>query len=234
VAGYSAAVRGAKRHADYLIERAKVLHPGQTPEAKVRAQNFLLPHIRRIPNALLRDEFANNAAQQLGIDSALMRQELKQAASQRLESVRAPQVAALSELERVLLRALVLPDADAARELAAMELGGHPEWYAGLPTAELMETLANATAPDNPMDAASDDGSRKLLAIALHEPSDESRDPLVVQVKHALLTLQRQCLERRQRELRTAIAAADRAGDQELLRKLMQEKLAVDRALREL
>src|SRR3978361_786761 len=80
VAGYSAAVRGAKRHADYLIERARILHPGQTPEAKVRALNFLLPHIRRIPNALLRDEFANNAAQQLGIDSAIMRQELKQAA----------------------------------------------------------------------------------------------------------------------------------------------------------
>ncbi len=76
--------------------------------------------------------------------------------------------------------------------------------------------------------------SRSLLAIALHEPSDESRDPLVVQVKHALLTLQRQSLERRQRELRAAIAAADRAGDQELLRTLMQEKLAVDRALREL
>jgi DNA primase len=234
VAGYSAAVRGAKRHADYLIERARILHPGQTPEAKVRALNFLLPHIRRIPNALLRDEFANNAAQQLGIDSAMMRQELKQAAAQRLESVRAPQVAALSELERVLLRALVLPDADAARELAAMELGTHPEWYGGLPSAGLMETLANASVPDNPMDAANDDGSRSLLAIALHEPSDESRDAMVVQVRHALTTLHRRSLERRQRELRAAIAAADRAGDQEMLRKLMEEKLAVDRALREL
>src|SRR5665213_631835 len=234
VAGYSAAVRGAKRHADYLIERARILHPGQTPEAKVRALNFLLPHIRRIPNALLRDEFANNAAQQLGIDSAMMRQELKHAAAQRLESVRAPQAAALSELERVLLRALVLPNADAARELAAMELGAHPEWYGGLPSAGLMETLANASAPDNPMDAANDDGSRSLLAIALHEPSDESRDPLAVQVQHALTTLHRRSLERRQRELRAAIAAADRAGDQEMLRKLMEEKLAADRALREL
>src|SRR5665213_787904 len=234
VAGYSAAVRGAKRHADYLIERARILYPGRTPEAQVRAMNFLLPHIRRIPNGILRDAFAEDAAQKLGIDSARMRQELKQAAAQRLESVRAPQAAALSELERVLLRALVLPDADAARELAAMELGAHPEWYGGLPSAALMETLANASAPDNPMDAASDDGSRSLLAIALHEPSDESRDAMVVQVRHALTTLHRRSLERRQRELRAAIAAADRAGDQELLRKVMEEKLAVDRALREL
>jgi DNA primase len=234
VAAYSAAVRVAKRHADYLIERARILHPGQTPEAKVRALNFLLPHIRRIPNAIQRDEFANNAAQQLGIDSALMRQELKQAAAQRLESVRAPQATAISELERILLRALVLPDADAARELAASELGAHPEWYAGLPSATLMETLANASAPDNPMDAAADGASRSLLAIALHEPSDESRDALAVQVQHALTTLHRRSMERRQRELRASITTADRAGDQELLKTLMTEKVLVDRALREL
>ena len=40
-------------------------------------------------------------------------------------------------------------------------------------------------------------------------------------------------LERRQRELRAGIAAADRAGDQELLTKLMTEKLQADRARRE-
>jgi len=234
VAAYSAALRAAKRHADYLIERARILHPGQTPEAKVRALNFLLPHIRRIPNAIQRDAFAEDAAQKLGIDSALMRQELKRAASQRLESVRAPQAAALSELERILLRALVLPDADAARELAAAELGSHPEWYAGLPSAALMETLSNASAPDNPMDAATDGPSRSLLAIALHDPSDESRDALVVQVQHALATLRRRSLERRQRDLRAAIAAADRSGDQELLTKLTMEKLQIDRALREI
>ncbi len=234
VAAYSAAVRGAKRHADYLIERARVLHPGQTPEAKVRALNFLLPHIRRIPNALMRDEFAKNAAQQLGIDSALMQQELRQAAAQRLESVRAPQATQLSELERVLLRALVLPDVDPARELAAAELGMHPEWYAGLATAGLMETLANASAPDNPMEAAGDGHSRTLLAMALHEPGDDSRDALVVQVRDALTTLHRRSLERRQGSLRGLIAAADRGGDPEALRTLMVEKMAVDRSLREL
>jgi DNA primase len=159
---------------------------------------------------------------------------LKQAAAQRLESVRAPQATAISELERILLRALVLPDADAARELAASELGAHPEWYAGLPSATLMETLANASAPDNPMDAAADGASRSLLAIALHEPSDESREPLAVQVRYALTTLHRRSLERQLRELRTSIANADRVGDQELLSKLTMEMLAVHRALREL
>lgn len=234
VAAYSAAVRGAKRYAEYLVERARTLHPGTSVESKVRAMNFLLPHIRRLRNALERDEFVKNAAQKLEIDSAILLKEVKQAAAQRLESVRAPQNTALSELERVLLRALVLPDADAARELAASELGANPEWFAGLPTAALMGTLTNASAPDNPMDAAADDGSRSLLAIALHESSDESRDALVVQVRNALTTLHIRSLERRTRELRAAIAAADRSGDQDLLTKLTMEKVQVDRVLREL
>ena len=48
----------------------------------MKALNFLLPHIRRIPNAIIRREFADNAAQKLGIESSLVLQELKQAAQQ--------------------------------------------------------------------------------------------------------------------------------------------------------
>lgn len=234
VRGYSAALRGAKRHADYLIDRARVLHPGTTAEAKVKALNFLLPHIRRLPNAIQRDEFAGNAAQKLGIDSALMRQELKKAASQRLESVRAPQASALSEIERWLLRALVMPDADPARALAAEQLGANPEWYSGLSSAELMEALVNGPAPDNPMDAAQDDGARQMLAVALHEAAEEGSVPLETQVQHSLSALHRRAVERRQRELRTLIAAAERSGDVEMRTNLERELMTISRKLREL
>ena len=39
-------------------------------------------------------------------------------------------------------------------------------------------------------------------------------------------------LERRQRELRSLIAEADRRGDTDMLNKLMAEKLDIDRQLR--
>jgi DNA primase len=48
IEAYMAALRGAKRHSDYLIERARVLFPGRNAEAKTRAMNFLLAHIRRM------------------------------------------------------------------------------------------------------------------------------------------------------------------------------------------
>ena len=53
------------------------------------------------------------------------------------------------------------------------------------------------------------------------------------QVENALHTLEHRHLERRQRELRTIIAEADRRGDEEMLKKLTAEKLNIDRKLRE-
>jgi DNA primase len=236
---YTAAVRGAKRYIDYLIERAREEFPGRTADAKVKAMNFLLPHIRRMPNRIHRDEFAADAAQKLGIDSAIMRQELKQAAAQRVESVRSHQQDPASENERILLRALVLPENDAARILAAEQLSQHPEWYDGLPAAPVLEALSHAPAPPNPLDVAPDQSTRVLLALALqqHEGHGDSgsnaNQSMTEQVENALHTLERRRLERRQREVRSLMAEADRRGDQAMLAQLTAEKLQIDRKLRQ-
>jgi DNA primase len=237
VQAYMAALRNAKRHSDYLIDHAREQFPGRTSDAKVKALNFLLPHIRRIPNRIQRDEFAADAAQKLGIDSAILRQELKQAAAQRSESVRAHTSDPASETERVLLRALVLPERDPARTLAADQLSQHLEWYDTLPAAAVLEALANAPAPPNPLDAAPDQQSRVLLARALQHAEDTAgsssqTQSMVEQVENALHALEHRQLERRQRELRTLIAEADRRGDHEMLTKLTSEKLQLDRRLR--
>jgi DNA primase len=228
MAAYSEAVRGAARYADYLIERARTMFPARSPESKVKALNMLLPHIRRVPNAIARSDFAENAAQKLGIESSLMRQELKQAASQRLESVRAAQPKGVTEVERILLCALVLPEADSARALAAERLGANPEWFAELPSASVIEVLVNAPAPDNPFEAAPDDASRALLASALHGENESS----AAQVQGALETLHDKYLDRRLRELRVQMAEAQRHGDDAMLLRLAQEKLRLDRELK--
>ena len=49
------------------------MFPVKTPEGKSKAVEYLLPHIKRVPQAIVRDELANNLAQRLGIDSALVR-----------------------------------------------------------------------------------------------------------------------------------------------------------------
>jgi DNA primase len=233
---YLDALRSAKRHSDYLIDRARQLYPTRTADAKVKSLNFLLPHIRRMPNRIQRDEFAADAAQKLGIDSAILRQELKQAAAQRVESVRAHAAEPASEIERVLLRALVLPENDPARTLAAEQLQQHPEWFDASPAAAILESLANAPAPPNPIDAAPDQQSRVLLARVLeeiHEDTGSSETSVTEQVADALHTLEHRWMERRQREVRSLIAEADRRGDNDMLTRLTAEKLQIDRKLRE-
>ena len=233
IQAYGAALREAKRHSDYLIDRARQLFPGQSAEAKVSAMNFLLPHIRRMAHPIRRNQFAEDAANKLGIDSALMRQELKQAAAHRLASVPAQRKELLTETERILLRALVLPEGDPARELAARRLAENSAWIADLATADLLDTLANAPAPSNPLDAAATDEARAQLAQALEYTPGANDPALLAQVEDALHTLEGRRLERRQRELRSQIAEADRRGDLEMLTQLIAEKLDVDRKLRD-
>ncbi len=236
VGEYAALLRSAMPYMDFLTERARTQFGTRTPEGRVKALNYLLPHIRRIPSPLLRTQVARDAAQKLGIESSEVMQELNTAAAQRLESVRAPQARAVSEVERVLLCALVLPGADSARQLAAGELGAHPEWYDGLPSAAVLEALVHAPVPDNPLAAAPDEASRALLATALHQASqDESGDAhekLHEQVRGALRTLHERQLERRQRELRGMIGEAQRKGDDGAMMRLAHEKLQVERELR--
>jgi DNA primase len=238
IQAYGAALRGARRYSDYLIDRARQLFPARTADAKVKSLNFLLPHIRRMPNPIHRDEFAADAAQKLGIDSALMRQELKQAAAHRTASIPAHRAEPLTEMERVLLRALCFseqapPEQSAARIVASTQLAEHPEWIADLATADLLDTLAHAPAPSNPLDAASTDELRAHLALALDYAPNPADPPLTAQVEGALHTLEHRRLERRQRELRSQIAEADRRGDQPMLNQLIAEKLTIDRQLRQ-
>ena len=226
---YMAAVRGARRQADYLIERARAAFPGASAEQKVKAMNFLLPHIRRMPEPLARDQFALDAAQKLGIDSAVLREELRQAALRRRDHVEARSTA-LTEVERVLLRALAItePEFEDARRLAAQAIAAQPNWFEHLGAWPALQAVAMRGAAD-PIGVVEDGAQRALLAEAL---MSETRPPGEIEVQSAIQELEERAIEGRQRELRAQIAQAEQRGDFGLLAGLTQQKLELDRALR--
>ena len=231
VEAYKEALRESRRQADYLIERARMLFPGASAEQKVKAMNFLLPHIRRMPETLAREQFAADAAQKLGIGSAVLREELRQAALRRRERVE-ERAAKLTEVERVLLRALAVTDPEGAeaRLLAAEALTNNAAWFEHLGAFGAMQALADRAARD-PMDAVEDPGQRALLAEAL---LGESRAPEANEVESAVQEVQERAIEGRLRELRARIAEAERSGDFAELALLTQQKLDLDQALRRL
>jgi DNA primase len=231
VEAYTAALRGARRQADYLIERARLLFPGASAEQKVKAMNYLLPHIRRMPEKLAREQFAADASQKLGIDSAVLREELRQAALKRRDHIE-PRATALTEVERVLLRALAItdPDGEQARSLATEALAQQPAWFEHLGSFAALQALAGRQASD-PMDAVEDQAQRALLAEALLA---ETKPPETNEVQSAIQEIHERAIESRQRDLRTLIAEAERRGDFAELALLTQQKLDLDRALRQL
>ncbi len=225
------AIRGAQWYDDYMIERAKQLFPGNSTDQKVKAMNFLLPHIRRMPEPLAREQFAADASQKLGIGSAVLRDEVRLAALRRRDRVE-ERAAKLSEVEKVLLRALAVTNFDGAeaRLLAAEALTNNSAWFEHLGAFGAMQALAGRAAKD-PMDAVEDPGQKALLAEAL---LGESGPPRANEVESAVQEVEERALEGRLRDLRGHIAEAERNGDVDGLALLTQKKLELDRALRRL
>lgn len=231
VEAYTAAIRGARRQSDYLIERARQMFPGASPEQKVKAMNYLLPHIRRMPEMLARGQFAQDASQKLGIDSAVLAEELRQAALRRRDHIEV-KTSSLTEVERVLLRALAIldPEGEQARRLAGQAVTEQPAWFEHLGTFGALQAVAARQTRD-PMEVVHDEKQRALLAEAL---LGEARPPELAEVQGALQEIEERALENRLRELRGLIAEAERRGDVAELAGLTQQKMDLDRALRRL
>lgn len=229
--------KGAKAYADalmqspkyfpYLIGRAISTFPVKTPEGKAKAVNYLLPYIRRVPQAIVRDELANDVAQRLGIDSALLRQELRHAATNRAVPIKPLADPQVSEAEKIFVRILApgaLPELDALRHVA-VDVVSAEALIEGLPAQSLLESLLS------PMEStAQSDSDRRLLAQILMQESDEITQELV---ESAVEALRRRKMERRKRELNASIAEAERKNDVAVLAALLQEKVAIEKALRE-
>jgi len=243
VEAYTNALRGAARYFDYLIERAQMKFPVRTPEGKVKAINFLLPHIQRVSSRIARDELANEISQKLGIDHAVLRQELKHAATNRgTKSVSAPLAASVTDAERIMIRALAssgdlgFGERTSARDGAEEEFDPARQARFALEQEPLhhglgTEALINSLLAFDEIDPATlpvSDTDRKILAECLMHEHEELTPELL---EGAISALKRRYMERRQREVRGKISDAERKGDVGTLSSLLREKVEIDRAL---
>ncbi|HEY1271228.1 MAG TPA: DNA primase [Terriglobales bacterium] len=221
---YAAALKGSQKYFDYLIERARGQFPVRSSEGKVRAVNYLLPHIQRVPSRIVRDGLAAEMAQKLGIDSAVLRQELKHVAATRSASaVKAPAEAQVTEAERILIRALASAseiragdehlsardgaeeDFDPARQ--AQFVLQNERLHEGLGTESLIEVLLNAPPEtQDVMALAFSDADRRVLAATLMRGGDELTPELVEETIRALRHIR---LERMVAAIQAEIVAAE-------------------------
>src|SRR6267142_191911 len=188
---YAEVLRHSHRYFDYLIERARVQFSIRTPEGKVKAVNHLLPHIQRVPSRIVRDELAHEIAQKLGIDSAVLRQEIKHVAANRsTATIKAPAEAQITDAERILIRALASANQmQIAEERLSARDGAEEEFdparqarfaleserlHEGLATESLMEILiTHGQEVADVMELPLSDADRRVLASILIKDAEE-------------------------------------------------------------
>jgi DNA primase len=229
---YAKALKGSMNYFDYLIERTLRMFPVKSPEGKQKAVNFLLPYIHRVPSRIVRDSLTNDIAQKLGIDSGVLRQEFKTAATRRSSTgVRASAESHITPSEKVLVRALSSIAADEAdfRRTVLSALDAE-NIHIGLATESLLQALLDAGDPlPEHTQLELNDADRSLLAqIVMRE--DEPLTPELVQGAVDALRHRSQ-LAQREREIIAGIVEAERRQDIAALVRLKQEKLELDRKL---
>ncbi len=240
---YAAALKTSQKYFDYLIERARAQFPVRSAEGKVKAVNYLLPHIQRVPSRIVRDELAREMAQKLGIDSSVLRQELKHAAANRsTATLKAPAEVQITDAEKILIRALVsATEIQTSEEHRSARDGAEEEFdpcrqaqfvlkseglHRGVAAESIIEVLLRSEAvhvTDLPLPEA----ERHLLASILMKDDEElSADRL----EGAVRGLRRIQL-RRKLELVQGQLQATRGQEASQVQALLQEKMRLKRAL---
>ena len=242
---YAEALRHSTRYFDYLIERARTQFPVRSPEGKVKAVNYLLPHIQRVPSRIVRDELAHEIAQKLGIDSAVLRQELKHvAASRSSAAIKAPVETQITDAERIVIRALASAhEMQGGEHLSARE-GAEEEFdparqarfaiendrlHNGLATESLIETLlAGGLEVSDVMELPLSDTDRPRLASILLKDDEELT---VGRVDGAVRALKRIHIRRRLEKIQQDLQSPQAKSDPARMQALLQERVRLKRAL---
>jgi DNA primase len=175
---YLKVLKESPPYVDYLIARARQMDLS-TGEGKLRAVNFLLPYVQKIPNRLLRSEWATRIAQQLRLEEPVLRAALSRAAAERRSEVKTqPELVgrAAKPVERRLIR--MLAEGQGFRNELAQQLQ-QAQLHLGLETEKIFTALIAASLSGEPLQpselaAALEERDRKTFYEILFEDSNEA------------------------------------------------------------
>jgi DNA primase len=172
---YKKLLMQAPPYLDYLIGRAKLMDR-TTANGRVMALNFLMPYVQRLPNRLLRSEWATRIASELHVDEPVLREALRRAATERRSEVK-PKAELLGPTVKGAERRLIhmLAEANGFREKLAQEIVSSG-LHRGLQTEKIFDLLiARSGQPSDPSTFAEalDERDRRVLFEIFFESFSE-------------------------------------------------------------
>src|SRR6202051_3847684 len=227
---YLKVLKESPPYVDYLIARARQMDLS-SGEGKLRAVNFLLPYVQKIPNRLLRSEWATRIAQQLRLEEPVLRAALSRAAAERRSEVKTqPELVgrAAKPVERRLIR--MLAEAEGFRSELAQQLQ-QAQLHLGLETEKIFTALIAASLsreplPPSALAAALEERDRKTFYEILFEDSNEATWE---EAQSCLDALRHRQAEQELADVQRSIEATSPAGPE--LRGLLERKQTLMRRL---
>ena len=146
---YMQALKKAPPYIEYLIGRTREMDL-TTGQGKLRALNFLMPYVQKIPNRLLRTEWAKIIAEHLHIEEPVLRAALSKAALDRRSEIRTQPELVRRNIQGSDLIRMLLEATEFRRELAKQLQSEH--LYDGLETEKIFTVLVVAALSDGATD----------------------------------------------------------------------------------
>ncbi|MDZ7639885.1 MAG: DNA primase [Bryobacterales bacterium] len=227
---YVHAIGEARGYFLWLADRAQKKFDTNTAPGRVKALEFLLPSVQKVPSKLRRAALADEVASYLGLERSMVLDEFKASATRRGNDHLAAPSSNAGHLERLLISCLLnLPEV-AAEVLEILEkLDG----WKRFPTAPIFEAMINVHRGGEPLrfssiDARLDGDAKSVLTEVLldEEKYKESRNR-----DQAIACLQKLDLIQFadfRRELKRRIREVELSGDLEGAMKLARQLAQLD------
>lgn len=239
-AAFQELLRTSQPYIEYMVDEASARYNTARPSGKVEAINAVLPHLVRMRDKVERAEYAAQIADRFKVDSRIIRDELKRAATNRQSSLNANRTRAAQQTTQAecQLLELVLARADVRKAVTSnlsyedvSELATERVFVAVM---ELEKRQADPTY-ESLSSLLQEDSERELVAGLLISDlawaGCDDFDTLFKKATEAITSLRLRKLERRLDAIQMELGQAERERNEDLWVRLYREKAEVKRRM---
>jgi DNA primase len=218
----------------WLADRARGHYDMRTGEGKVKAFQFLLPSIQKIPEKIRRAAVASDVAGYLGIEAGLVLEEFKRSAVDRKEHVLHAPVREIPQAEKLLLR--LLAASTGVRQVLLPRLAelGAIDGFAARKIFETMihlhENQPGFQFPD--LESRLEENDRRLMAELVFADEIGNESVLMEQAESFLKRMEEDAQKSKLAVMKAQIKAAERAGNMGDAIRLTEEYAKLEYATR--
>jgi len=228
---YREKLSGAPGYFHWLADRARSRFDMHSARGRVATLQFLLPSIQRVNDRLERAAIATEIAAYLGVESGLVLEHFKRAATSRRDDMAPPQPVSVRPAEKILLNSLLLRPEIRGDILPLLR---HLPQLERMQAARIFQTMLalHERSPDfryAELEARLAEEDKKLLAGLVFADEMNEEDCTLEQALDCLKRLADEARAQRKAELRLKVKQAERAGDLQEAMRLAEELVALDR-----